>query len=187
METAVLVEIEKLRRESLGAMRQKYREVFGEDTRCRHREHLFRRIAWRLQALAEGDLTERARERASAAPGNTIPAPCAMVTPAKASSKQVARPRKSAPRSPKKATRAKGRKARAGKKAASGGRTQSKGSQILEMIGRTKGATLTEIMAAAGWQAHSVRGFISTAGKKQGVKIESWRNESGDRAYRIAK
>jgi hypothetical protein len=38
--------------------------VFAEDTRCRHREHLFRRIAWRLQALAEGDLTERARERA---------------------------------------------------------------------------------------------------------------------------
>ena len=35
-----------------------------EETRCRHREHLFRRIAWRLQALAEGDLTERARERA---------------------------------------------------------------------------------------------------------------------------
>jgi hypothetical protein len=64
LETAVLVEIEKLRRESLGAMRQKYREVFGEDTRCRHREHLFRRIAWRLQALAEGDLTERACERA---------------------------------------------------------------------------------------------------------------------------
>ncbi|MGB9459110.1 MAG: DUF2924 domain-containing protein [Bryobacteraceae bacterium] len=64
METAVLVEIETLRRVSLSAMRQKYREVFGEETRCRNREHLFRRIAWRLQALAEGDLTERARERA---------------------------------------------------------------------------------------------------------------------------
>lgn len=65
METAVLMEIEKLRRVSLVALRQKYREVFAEETRCRHREHLFRRIAWRLQALAEGDLTERARERAS--------------------------------------------------------------------------------------------------------------------------
>ena len=64
LETAVLVEIEKLRRTSLAAMRLQYREVFGEDTRCRNREHLFRRIAWRLQALAEGDLTERARERA---------------------------------------------------------------------------------------------------------------------------
>jgi len=64
LETAVLMEIEKLRRVSLAAMRLEYREVFGEETRCRNREHLFRRIAWRLQALAEGDLTERARERA---------------------------------------------------------------------------------------------------------------------------
>src|ERR1700738_4151868 len=58
------MEIEKLRRESLAALREKYREVFQEETRSRHREHLFRRIAWRLQALAEGDLSERARGRA---------------------------------------------------------------------------------------------------------------------------
>lgn len=64
MNTAVLMEIEKLRRASLGALRAKHREVFQEETRCRHRQHLFRRIAWRLQALDEGDLTERARERA---------------------------------------------------------------------------------------------------------------------------
>jgi hypothetical protein len=64
MKTAVLMEIEKLRRASLSALRQKYREVFGEETPCRHRQHLFRRIAWRLQALAEGDLSERARQRA---------------------------------------------------------------------------------------------------------------------------
>lgn len=64
MDNAVLMEIEELRRVSLVVLRQKYREVFAEDTRCQHREHLFRRIAWRLQALAEGDLSERARERA---------------------------------------------------------------------------------------------------------------------------
>src|SRR5450759_5611834 len=64
METAVLMEIEKLRRASLSALREKYREVFGEATECWHRQHLFRRIAWRLQALAEGDLSERARQRA---------------------------------------------------------------------------------------------------------------------------
>src|SRR5450755_2735789 len=58
------MEIENLRRESLAALREKYREVFQEETRSRHREHLFRRIAWRLQALAEGDLSERARGRA---------------------------------------------------------------------------------------------------------------------------
>jgi hypothetical protein len=65
METALLMEIEKLRRASLSALRQKYREVFEEETPCRHRQHLFRRVAWRLQALAEGDLSERARLRAS--------------------------------------------------------------------------------------------------------------------------
>ena len=36
-------------------------------------------------------------------------------------------------------------------------------------------------------KAHSVRGFISTAGKKHSVKIESLKNEAGDRLYRIAK
>jgi len=58
------MEIESLRRATLAGLREKYREVFREETRSRHREHLFRRIAWRLQALAEGDLSERARGRA---------------------------------------------------------------------------------------------------------------------------
>jgi hypothetical protein len=57
----------------------------------------------------------------------------------------------------------------------------------LEMMGRAKGATLAEIMAAVGWQAHSVRGFISTAGKKPGVRIESFKNDSGERVYRLAR
>jgi len=64
MDTAVLREIESLRRASMVDLRKRYQEVFHEQTRCRHREHLFRRIAWRLQALAEGDLSQRARLRA---------------------------------------------------------------------------------------------------------------------------
>src|SRR6266478_8588503 len=64
MDTAVLREMESLRRASMTDLRKKYQEVFQEETRCKHREHLFRRIAWRLQALAEGDLSERARGRA---------------------------------------------------------------------------------------------------------------------------
>jgi Protein of unknown function (DUF2924) len=64
MDNAVLMEIESLRRASLAGLRHKFREVFGEEARSRHRQHLFRRIAWRLQALAEGDLSERARGRA---------------------------------------------------------------------------------------------------------------------------
>jgi len=63
--TTVLNEIEKLRRASVAELRARYRAVFGEDTNSRHREHLFRKIAWRLQALNEGDLSERARARAT--------------------------------------------------------------------------------------------------------------------------
>ena len=66
-------------------------------------------------------------------------------------------------------------------------RAESKGAKILEMIGRAKGATLAEIMKATEWQAHSVRGFISTAGKKQGIKIESAKSDAGERTYKIAK
>jgi Protein of unknown function (DUF3489) len=66
-------------------------------------------------------------------------------------------------------------------------KTAGKGAVILAMIGQPKGATLTEIMNAADWQAHSVRGFISTARKKLVVKIESTKNETGERRYTIAK
>jgi len=65
VDNAVLMEVESLRRATLAVLREKYQEVFREEARSRHREHLFRRIAWRLQALAEGDLSERARRRAS--------------------------------------------------------------------------------------------------------------------------
>jgi DUF2924 family protein len=64
MDAAVMKEIEQLRRLTVGGLRQKYREVFGEESRSNHKDFLFRRIAWRLQALAEGDLSERAGRRA---------------------------------------------------------------------------------------------------------------------------
>jgi Protein of unknown function (DUF3489) len=72
-------------------------------------------------------------------------------------------------------------------KAASTPRAESKGAKILELIGRPKGATLAEIVTATDWQAHSVRGFLSTAAKKHGLKIESTKTEAGDRVYRIKK
>jgi hypothetical protein len=64
MEAAVLKEVESLRRLSVTGLREKYQEVFGEESRSHHKDFLFRRIAWRLQAIAEGDLSERARRRA---------------------------------------------------------------------------------------------------------------------------
>ena len=66
-------------------------------------------------------------------------------------------------------------------------RAESKGAKIIEMIGRAQGATLAEIMKATDWQAHSVRGFISTAAKRQSIKIDSAKNEAGDRVYKIAR
>ncbi|MCL4488887.1 MAG: DUF2924 domain-containing protein [Chloroflexi bacterium] len=45
-------------------LRERYQEVFGEESRSNHKQFLFRRIAWRLQAQAEGGLSERARRRA---------------------------------------------------------------------------------------------------------------------------
>jgi hypothetical protein len=64
MDPAVLAEINDLRQMKAGALRIKYRELFGEETRSSNRHFLFRRIAWRLQANIEGDLSERASQRA---------------------------------------------------------------------------------------------------------------------------
>ena len=48
-----------------------------------------------------------------------------------------------------------------------------------------KGATLTAIMAATGWQAHTVRAFVSILGKNGGEKIESAKSIDGERTYEI--
>lgn len=45
-------------------LREKHVEVFGEPTRSGNKDWLRKRIAWRLQANAWGDLSERARQRA---------------------------------------------------------------------------------------------------------------------------
>ena len=47
------------------ALKARYRELFGENSRSSNHQHLVRRIAWRLQAIAIGDLSERARMRAA--------------------------------------------------------------------------------------------------------------------------
>lgn len=40
---------------------------------------------------------------------------------------------------------------------------------------------------ATGWQAHTVRGFVSILGSKGDEKIESTKNMEGERTYRISK
>jgi hypothetical protein len=58
-------ELAALERMTVGQLRDKYAEVHdGEPTRSFHRQFLIRRIAWRMQANEEGDLSERSRRRA---------------------------------------------------------------------------------------------------------------------------
>ncbi len=49
---------------SVGELRKKYSEVFKESTNARNKVWLIKRIAWRMQANVEGNLSERARRRA---------------------------------------------------------------------------------------------------------------------------
>lgn len=56
--------IRELRQLTVGELREKYLEVFGEANRSRNKDYLIRRIAWRIQANAEGGITERAKLRA---------------------------------------------------------------------------------------------------------------------------
>ncbi|HLN00865.1 MAG TPA: DUF3489 domain-containing protein [Bryobacteraceae bacterium] len=98
--------------------------------------------------------------------------------PSKGKSGKKATPAKKGTKAPKKTAKAKTEGARQG----------SKTEKILEILKRTGGATLVEIMKATDWQPHSVRGFISgTLGKKMGLKVESVKGEDGERTYSIAK
>ena len=65
MELNIVNEVATLERLTVGQLRQRFAEVFGEATAASNRTWLVKRIAWRLQALAEGDLSDRARRRAA--------------------------------------------------------------------------------------------------------------------------
>jgi DUF2924 family protein len=66
MDQGIGEELQRLARLPLQQLRARYREVYGEEWRSGHRQHLVRRIGWRLQVLAQGDLPERAARRAQA-------------------------------------------------------------------------------------------------------------------------
>jgi hypothetical protein len=105
-------------------------------------------------------------------------------TPAKAKKKAgVARRR--AHVAPPKAKPA--RKAASTKKPATA-RHGSKTARILDLLKRPGGVTLKELMKTTGWQAHSVRGFLSgTAIKRIGIPVESSLSADNERVYRTSK
>jgi len=67
-------------------------------------------------------------------------------------------------------------------------RKGTKTAKILALLQRPDGASLKELQKATGWQAHSVRGFISGAlKKKMGLGVDfTPRDDNGERAYRLA-
>lgn len=65
-------------------------------------------------------------------------------------------------------------------------RPDTKQAKIIDLLRRSKGASIEQIMAATGWQAHSVRGVLSgTLKKKLGLTIVSENTEHQGRIYRI--
>ncbi len=63
----------------------------------------------------------------------------------------------------------------------------SKQAQVLALLSRPEGATVPQICAATGWQAHTVRGTFAGAFKKKlGLAITSEKTKGSDRVYRLA-
>jgi hypothetical protein len=96
----------------------------------------------------------------------------------------TAKGKRSSAKKPKPSKKARQHKKAAGKPKAKGA---NKKAEVIALMKRAKGATLAEIIAATGWQKHTVRGFVSIVGSKGGEKVESSKNEAGERTYRIAK
>lgn len=63
---------------------------------------------------------------------------------------------------------------------------KTKSDTLIELLSRPYGATIEQMMAATGWQAHSVRGFLAgTLKKKPGVTLSSSKTDTG-RIYSVA-
>jgi Protein of unknown function (DUF3489) len=102
--------------------------------------------------------------------------------PARASQANDVAPRKGeAPKLAKKGSR------RAPARTGAAKERSNKKAEVVAMMKRPKGATLAEIMQVTGWQAHTVRGFVSILASKGGERVESSKNVAGQRTYRIPK
>lgn len=84
-------EVAAMQRMKVSELKEKYEEVFGEATRTGNKQWLIKRLGWRIQSLAEGTISERARQRAAELardsdvrlnPPKVKPAPAGKVTTA---------------------------------------------------------------------------------------------------------
>ncbi len=65
MTETMIERINSLRDMTVGQLREKYRDVFGEETKSGNKDWLWRRVAWRIQELEYGGISERAKHRAA--------------------------------------------------------------------------------------------------------------------------
>lgn len=73
------------------------------------------------------------------------------------------------------------------KKAGAPKAAATKSDAVLKLLRSTKGATVDVMMKATGWQAHSVRGFLSAVVKKKlMLNLNSEVGKDGQRRYRIS-
>jgi len=133
------------------------------------------KIWGRIQSMAELEKPIEAAPKAERKPKGG--AQGAKGAPAKAKSNKKAT---AAKKSPKGAKAAKPAKTEAGAP-----REGTKTAQVVAMLQRKNGATLSEIMEKMGWQKHTVRGFMAGTMKKAGHTVESFKPEGGERTYRI--
>jgi uncharacterized protein DUF3489 len=102
---------------------------------------------------------------------------------------EMSMPKISKKAAPKRRTNASAAQQQGSKSNSSGPASQplSKHNQILNLLRRKQSASLEEMQTAAGWQPHSVRGFLSgTVKKRLGLKLQSSKAKDGERRYAIA-
>jgi len=63
METGMIRKLHRLRQMTVGELRLEWERLYGEPTRSRNKDFLFRRLAWRVQELQHGGLSDRAKQR----------------------------------------------------------------------------------------------------------------------------
>jgi hypothetical protein len=79
-------------------------------------------------------------------------------------------------------------RAKDARKASGTNRADSKQARLIEMLKRPAGASIEEIVAAFGWQPHTVRGAIAGALKKKlGLDVVSEKVDVRGRVYRVAR
>jgi hypothetical protein len=130
----------------------------------------------RIQGLGEAAQPEAAPAKPMAAKKATGRAQATKGAPVKAKASKKTPAAKAAPKAKKTA-----------RTEDAGPREGSKTAQVVAMLQRAKGATISEIMDKMGWQRHTVRGFMAGAMKKAGYAVESFKPEGGERSYRLPK